>query len=191
MAPEIFYELGDVLGLSLKSDDLGISHMAARAIFGYIILLTIARLGHRRLLDHTSTFDIILGILLGSIASRAITGNAPYYPALAACAVLVAMHAVFAWIGFRSNFFSFLVKGKATVLLRDGKPDREAMRRTHVADDDLVEALRMEGTDQTDKVAAAHLERNGKITVIEKPAEPRVLDVAVAQGVQTVRIQLA
>ena len=190
MQYEILYVLGDVLGLSLKADELGVGHMAARATLGYIVLLAIVRLGDRRLLDNTIAFDIVLGILIGSVASRAITGNAPYFPALAACAVLVALHGVFAWTSFRSKFIAVLVKGRPTLLLRDGTPDRDALRKTQVAEHDLSEAFRMNGTESPDRVALAHLERNGKISVVEKSPEPRVVDVAVAQGVQTVRIHL-
>jgi uncharacterized membrane protein YcaP (DUF421 family) len=190
MASEILYTLGDLLGLSLEASELGIGHMAARAILGYVVLLAIVRLGDRRLLDSTTAFDIVLGILIGSIASRGITGNAPYFPALGACAVLVALHGLFAWTSFRSKFVALLVKGRPTLLLRDGTPDRDALRKTQVTDHDLSEAFRMNGTDSADKVALAHIERNGKISVVEKRPEPRVVDVAVAQGVQTVRIHL-
>jgi hypothetical protein len=37
-------------------------------------------------------FDMMLGIMVGSIVSRAITGNAPLVPALAATATLIALH---------------------------------------------------------------------------------------------------
>src|SRR4051812_39909404 len=105
MAPDILYQIGNLMGLSLKAEQLGIAQMSARAVYAYVLLIAVARLGHRRLLDRTTPFDIVLGILLGSIGSRAITGNAPFYPSIAACAVLVAMHAVFAGLSFRSALF--------------------------------------------------------------------------------------
>jgi uncharacterized membrane protein YcaP (DUF421 family) len=39
-------------------------------------------------------FDMMLGIMVGSIVSRAITGNAPLVPTLAATATLIALHSV-------------------------------------------------------------------------------------------------
>src|SRR4051812_41861906 len=128
---DILMTIGDWMGLGLESRDLDIGYMAVRAIIAYVLLVGIARIGHQRLLDRTSPFDIILGILLGSIASRAITGNAPFFPAIGSCAVLVGMHALFAALSFRAKWFSLLVKGRAKVLLRDGSPDRKQMRHSH------------------------------------------------------------
>ena len=188
--PEIFYRIGDALGLGLEARDLGIGHMALRALVVYVVVVAIARLGHQRLLDRTSAFDIILGILLGSVASRAITGNAPFYPSLGACAVLVALHALFAAVSFRWHFFSYLVKGKAKPIIRDGVPDETQLRRSHITEHDVDEALRLHGLTTMNEVAAAHLERNGKVSLVKKPGKPKVVEVAVAPGVQTVRIEL-
>src|SRR5581483_3081003 len=58
--PSVFYVIGDALGLSLQSHELGVGQMALRAVFVYVVLVAIARLGHKRLLDRTSAFDIIL-----------------------------------------------------------------------------------------------------------------------------------
>jgi uncharacterized membrane protein YcaP (DUF421 family) len=168
MTLQILYELGDVLGLGFKAEQLGFSEMAARSMYAYVLLVAIARLGHSRLLARITAFDIILGILLGSIASRAITGNAPFYPSIAACAVLVVMHAVFAALAFHFRTFSYLVKGRATLLVKDGVPDPKAMRRTHTADHDLQEEVRLNGEREVRDVALAHLERNGRISIVEK-----------------------
>jgi uncharacterized membrane protein YcaP (DUF421 family) len=172
MTLEVLYDIGDILGLSRSAEDLGIREMAARAIYGYILLVGIVRIGHTRLLAGITPFDIVLGILLGSIASRAITGNAPYYPAIGACAVLVAMHALFAAIAFRSKAFSFLVKGRAKPIVRDGEPDPRMLRRTHTAGHDVAEALRLHGVTKMEDVAEAHLERNGEISVVRKTRQP-------------------
>jgi len=40
------------------------------------------------------------------------------------------------------------------------------------------------------KIQTAWLERNGDIRVIKRRSEPRVIDVPVAPGTQTIRLQL-
>jgi uncharacterized membrane protein YcaP (DUF421 family) len=47
------------------------------------------RLGSKRFLGQTSAFDTIVGIMLGSIMSRAINSSAPFFPTLIAGVVLV------------------------------------------------------------------------------------------------------
>ncbi len=56
---------------------------------------------------------------------------------------------------------------------------------------DLAEVLRLQ-LKQTDlsKVQLAYLERNGNISIIPCKHEPRIFDVSVEHGVQSVRIRL-
>jgi uncharacterized membrane protein YcaP (DUF421 family) len=64
------------------------------------------------------------------------------------------------------------------------------VRKSFITDEDLEQALR-EQTKQTDpsKVRLAYLERDGQISIVPYPREPKVLDVSVEDGVQTVRIE--
>lgn len=64
------------------------------------------------------------------------------------------------------------------------------MRKAELSDRDLYEALRQAGVESPEQVAMACIERSGKISVIRRH-EPRVVDVRVDDGVQTVRIELS
>jgi uncharacterized membrane protein YcaP (DUF421 family) len=128
------------------------------------------RIAKKRFLGRATAFDVILGIMLGSIVSRAVTGNSPLGPTLAAAAVLIALHWVFSGLSFRSHRFGILVKGRSRVLIRDGTLDREAMQATHMTEHDLREDLRSAGCASYDEVAEARLERSGQVSVIR--AEP-------------------
>ena len=75
--------------------------MAARAAVIYVAVLAMMRLGHKRFLGKTTAFDVIVGIILGSVASRAINGRAALLPTLGAILVLVALHRLFAHLAFR------------------------------------------------------------------------------------------
>ena len=70
-------DLGRTLGalLGLGSGDLSTGQMVARAILVYAAMLVIVRLGERRFLGKSTPFDFILGIMLGSVGSRAITDD--------------------------------------------------------------------------------------------------------------------
>jgi uncharacterized membrane protein YcaP (DUF421 family) len=182
--------LGAALGLGLDAKELGAAHMALRAVVVYAVTLVFVRLAKKRFMGHATAFDVILGIMLGAIVSRAITGNAPFLPALAAGATLIAFHWVLSWASFRSHGFGNLVKGEARLLIRDGRPEREAMRRAHITEHDLDEDLRAEGLDDRGRVKEARLERSGKVSVVKR-AEPRVVEVRVEAGVQVVRVELA
>src|SRR5918912_2908169 len=134
-----------VLGLGLEGKDLNMPQMALRAVVVYVVAVLIVRIGKKRFMGRSTAFDVILGIMLGSIVSRAVTGNAPFFPALVAASVLLAMHWLFSALAFRSHLFGKAIKGKPRVLVRDGTIDREAMRQAPISEHDLGEDVSGEG----------------------------------------------
>ncbi len=182
--------LRPALGLGLDSKELGTAQMALRAGVVYAAMVVAVRLGKKRFMGQATAFDVILGIMLGSLASRAITGNAPLGPTLAAAGALLAMHWAFSALALRWHRFGVAIKGRPVVLVREGRADERAMRAAHLTEHDLHEDLRRRGVGRVEQVAEARLERNGDISVIQAEKPPRVVEVRVADGVQTVRIEM-
>jgi uncharacterized membrane protein YcaP (DUF421 family) len=119
-------------------------------------------------MGRNTAFDVILGIMLGSVVSRAVTGNSPLLPTLTAAVVLVGLHWAFALVAFHWHPFGVLVKGRQQLLVRDGEVLWDAMRRTRMSERDLAEALRLEGLERPEQVALAHFERNGRVSVVPR-----------------------
>jgi uncharacterized membrane protein YcaP (DUF421 family) len=189
---EIAAGISDVIGLG--DEDLSAWEMSLRALIIYITAIVLVRVGQMRFMGQNTAFDMILGIILGSVLSRAITGNAPFFPTVAAAGVLVAFHWLFSVVSFHSRFFGKLIKGRERTLVRDGEIQWDNMRRSHISRRDLEMALRSTGKiTQPEDVAVAHFERSGDISVITRdtPKELRVADIQVRDGVQKVRIELA
>ena len=186
--PSSFAEL---IGLGREAHSLGIGEMALRALIIYVVTLAIVRLGKKRFMGSGTAFDMIVGVMLGSMASRALTGNAPMVSTMVGAAVLVGLHWLFSGIALRWEGFGTLVKGHDRLIVRDGEADRHKMRKAHITDHDLNEDLRSQGLDTLDKVKEARLERSGRLSVVEREKSPKILEVRVEQGVQTVRIELA
>jgi uncharacterized membrane protein YcaP (DUF421 family) len=157
-----------VLGLSVKAEDLSFGHMAARACVMYILLIWLVRSAKKRFIGEATAFDMILVIVLGSIAARGLTGGAPYFPCVLAMAILIGMHWAFSYIAQRSSWFSGLIKGHSTLLIADGSIRYGALRAAHMSRDDLDEDLRQEGVADPAQVREARLERSGRLSVICK-----------------------
>jgi uncharacterized membrane protein YcaP (DUF421 family) len=68
----------------------------------------------------------------------------------------------------RWNPIAMLVKSAPTVLVKDGRVDREALRRHGLSQQDLEEGLRMEQVEDCKNVRLAMLEGGGKISVVKK-----------------------
>jgi uncharacterized membrane protein YcaP (DUF421 family) len=179
------------LGLGLDGDALGWREMIARAIVVYLVTVGFVRLAKKRFMGQASAFDVILGIMLGSIVSRAVTGNAPFGPALGAAATLLALHWLLSGLALRLPGFGGVIKGKPRLLVQDGRADAQSLRAAHMTENDLWEDLRGQGVSRLAEVREAHLERNGRLSVLRAKNDPKVLEVRVAEGVQTVRIELS
>ena len=153
--------------LGLDAEKLTVWQMGLRALVVYIAAVALVRLGEKRFIAKFTAFDVILGIMLGSVLAGAITGSSPFFPALAAAVVLVGLHYLFAALAFRFERFGALVKGDTRTLIQDGEIQWDAMRRGHISERDLMGALR-ENAKMTDpgRVKLATLERSGDISVI-------------------------
>jgi len=179
-----------LLGLGPGEKQLTVWQMVLRAVVVYVVTVLMVRLAKKRFMGRATAFDVILGIVLGSIVSRAITGNSPFFPALAAAATLLAMHWVFSLVAVRWRGFGHLVKGRPRLLVRDGEIDWRMMESAHITEHDLEEDLRGKSVSDVKEVAEARLERSGQVSVLKAKQEPKNIKIAVADGVQTVRLEL-
>lgn len=164
---QIKQALNWLIGLELESKDLSVGHMSLRAVIVFAAAVIMLRIGDKRFMGKSTALDVMLGIVFGSTVSRAITGNAAFFPTLAAALTMVLMHWVLASVAFRSKGFGAAVKGRERLLVRDGEIQWDAMRKAHVTEDDLKESLRNEGKEpDVRQIKAAHLERNGDVSII-------------------------
>ncbi len=180
------------LGIGMDPKTFNALQVSLRAIVIYLGGLAILRIGENRFLGKFTAFDIILGFVLGGILSRAINGSGPLFPTLIATTLLVSLHFILAKTAFHSHRFGEAVKGTPELLVKDGEVIWEGMRRKSLSERDLEEALRLKASlENCDEVKEARFERNGDISFIKKKAEPKVVEISVRDGVQTVRIEIA
>ena len=180
-----------LLGLERDLEDVNSGQMVLRAVLIYAFALLLIRIASKRFLSKATAFDVIVGIMLGSILSRAINGSAPFVPTILAGAALLGVHSLFAALAYGSSFFGPLVKGEPRLLIKDGQVQQEAMRAAKISEHDLQQALRLQARESDpSKIKRAYLERNGSISIIPFDKEPRILDVTDEQGIPTIRIKL-
>jgi uncharacterized membrane protein YcaP (DUF421 family) len=153
--------------LGLDADNLSVWQMGFRAVLVYVIGIALVRIGEKRFIGKFAAFDVIMGIMIGSILSRAITTAPDFFPTLAAALVLILMHYAFAALAFHSEWFGDLVKGSARTLVIEGRIQWEAMSAGHISEKDLMSALRENGkANDLSRVKLARLERSGNISVL-------------------------
>lgn len=181
--------LDGALGVGLPPSELGVPQIVLRTLVVFVVAVLLLRIADKRFLAHRNAFDALLSFMLASTLSRAIDGSATFFGTLGAGVVLVFLHRTITLAACKSHALGRLVKGDPAVLVAEGAVDARAMRRYHVSPHDLEEDLRLQaGVDDLGRVKRAQLERNGEISVLR---EPRVVTIAVQEGVQTVRLEVA
>ena len=148
--------------------------MGIRGLVVFLLALIMVRYGDHRIFSKSTALDIVLGIILGSLLSRAITGNAPFYGTMFTAVLLVSFHWVLAQASFHIRGFGKYVKGKDTQLIKDGQLLWKAMEREKISLNDLCEACRKNKMEDLGQIKNAYFERSGEISVIpfgrdEKP----------------------
>lgn len=160
----------DFLSAVFGDDDgeLTAAQMSARAVLVFAYGTVLVRLAGKRLFGKWGAMDIIVSVMIGSNLSRALTGNAPLVQVMVASAALVGLHAAFAFFAARADWLGPLLKGRACRIVKDGRPDRRAMRRHGVGGNDLEAALRSSNLKSLDEVDEVWVERNGDVSVIKR-----------------------
>ncbi len=169
MFDAVYSALNGLLGLERSGHELQFGHMMARTGVVFVVAVGLTRLGDRRFLTHNAGFDMMVAVVLGSVLSRAINGDARFFPTLAASVLLVLLHHLVAGLAFRSHRISQLVKGEPRLLVRDGVVNEREMQRGKITPEDLEANLRLQGQlSRVEDVAEARLERSGAISVLPR-----------------------
>ena len=148
--------------------DASAGQLCARAVILLLVGIAYIRIAGRRTFSHATPLDIVVAIVVGSNLSRAMTGKAPFWPALAATLLLVVLHRVLVMATLRWGWLARLMKAQPVVLVRDGVEDAKAMRRHGIGEADLLESLRLEQVEKREEVHLAMLENSGKISVVPR-----------------------
>ena len=158
-----------LLGLGVRPENLTFVQISLRGAIVFIATLFMIRLGHKRSLSRKTAFDAVLLVILASVLSRAINGNADFFATLGGGLVLVLLHRLLALIAYHCHWFGNLIKGHPEVIVEDGNLILSSMRRNHISQHDLEEDLRLGAhLENTSNVRMARVERSGDISFIEK-----------------------
>lgn len=141
-----------------------------RGIAVYLFLLVIFRVSGKRSLDQVTTFDLVLLLIISETTQQALIGE-DY--SLTNCFLLIItlfiVDQALVFLKQKSGFLSRWLEGLPLVILENGKPIVDRMRRSQVDETDILEAAReLQGLERLDQIKYAVLERHGGISVIPK-----------------------
>jgi len=143
-----------------------------RGIAVYVILLAAMRLSGRRTLAQITSFDFVLLLIIAETTQQALLGDDfSITNAVVLMVTLFGLDIALSHVKLWSPRVNRLLDGAPTVLISLGKLDEEAIRRSRVGLDDILEAARAEHeVERLDQIKFAVLEIGGEISII--PKEP-------------------
>ncbi len=156
-------------GLAGEVGSLAIVAGSTAAI--YLFLIVLLRLFGRRQLGQLTVIDLVVVLLLGSAVETAmIHGNVSLPAGFASAGTLLLMNRLLTAVFLRSERFCNLVGGGPVLLVHEGRPVEEHLRRVGMTHTDLEEALRARGYAGPAAVREAILETDGSVSVIPRTA---------------------
>lgn len=156
----------DVWGVNTE---IGLIEVAARAAAMFILLLLMLRFFGMRFFGKTEPFDIVIAILLGSVAGRGIVGASPFFSAVAGCLALIMIHEIMAKLSFFNKAIGKRLKGEPILLFTNGEFRQENMKSINITEHDVFEELRYSLHMKTmEQIEDVYFERNGHISFILK-----------------------
>ena len=143
-----------------------------RAVAIYFFLLILLRVAGKRALSEMNTFDLILALIISEAVSNAIQGeDHSLVNGFVAATTLIFLDVIMSLAKGRSKTLERWLDGLPVVIVHEGRPLRDRMRKLRVDDDDVLEAARLEqGIARMEEIALAVLERGGKISVLPRRA---------------------
>lgn len=158
----------DIFG---EGKDLAVYQMCARAIVIYFIALLFIRISGRRTFGKKSSFDNVIGIILGAVLSRAVVGASAFLPTVASSLALVLIHRILGMLSIYSEKLSHIIKGQSMILYKNGKINRDNLKASLMSEDDLMSDLRLKGSTTTlNDIAEMNMETTGEVSVVMKKA---------------------
>ena len=155
-----------------------------RTLLIYLILIATVRLMGKRQIGELEVTDFVTTLILSEIASLPITDtNIPVSHALIPMITLLFLEVASSIVLIRLPRLKTLVSARPTVVISNGVLDQSALRSIRISMEELMGEIRQQGYSSLDQIGDAILEKNGKFTILPKPAyaQPTVKDLKLDQ----------
>ncbi len=151
-------------------------------VLAYVTLVLFLRIAGNRTLSKLNVFDLIVTVSLGStLGTVVISRDVSLADGATAFALLIGLQFVVTWTSVRAPWIRKMVTGEPVMLLYRGSMLPGALRKSRVAEDEVLVALRGAGMTSLAEAEAVILETDGSLTVVKSDG---VLVAATLEGVK-------
>lgn len=150
-----------------------------RTIFMYFFIILVYRIMGKKEVGQLSIVDLIVSILIAELVAVAIEAKRNIMIAIIPISILVFVQILMSYISLKSPKFRYLIDGKPTIIIKNGKLNISEMSKIRYSLDDLITQLRLQGIKSIEKIKYAILENNGSLSVFTDNSDypiPLILD---------------
>jgi uncharacterized membrane protein YcaP (DUF421 family) len=146
-----------------------------RPVIVYLVLILLLRLFGKRELAQLNPFDLVVLLSLSNTVQNAIIGddNSITGGVIGAFGLLAINWLVVRAL-YRAPRLNRMLEGRAVTLVRDGRIDRDAVRREALTHEELMEVIHRQGFEHLHQVRNCVLEPNGTFYI--EPMEPSPIE---------------
>ena len=139
-----------------------------RGLIIYLFLLIVFRIMGKRSLKETTTFDLVLLLIISEVTQQALVGDDySLTTSMLLICTLMGADLVFTLLKSSSTFFGKVTEGIPLLIVNNGKPLKKRMNKTKVDEEDVMQAARLNfGLEKMEEIKYAVLEKDGTITII-------------------------
>jgi uncharacterized membrane protein YcaP (DUF421 family) len=141
--------------------------LVIRATLIYWFLWLVVRGTGKRSISELTPLELIFTFVIGDLVQQAVTGED-----MSVTGGMIVISTFAAWMllgdfmARRSRRWERILEGEAVVVIRDGKPDRDRLRKERLTMEDLVSAARENGFPTLEEIRFGVLEHDGKFSFI-------------------------
>ncbi len=140
-----------------------------RAAIIYVFIIVAVRLMGKRQVGELKPHELVITILISAIAVIPLEENSmPLANCLVPILLFISMEILVSVLSMKNLWFRNLIQGRPIFIIRNGKLDQKKLSEMRFTMDDIVDALRQQGTFDISEVQDAVIETNGTISVLPK-----------------------
>ena len=150
-----------------------------RTLFMYFFIIVVYRIMGKKEVGQLSIIDLIVSILIAELVAIAIEAEKSIFLSIIPITILSFTQIGISYITLKNEKIRYIIDGKPTVIIKNGKLNFKEMSHLRYSLDDLVTQLRLQGVKSIEKVKYAILENNGSLSVFSDDEDyplPLILD---------------
>lgn len=139
-----------------------------RGLIVYLFLLIVFRISGKRTLSQTTTFDLVLLLIISETTQQAMVGSDHSITnGFLLIATLVGTSVLLGILKQKFPKLDLILEGQPMLIVNKGQLVREVMDKAHVDEEDILNAARTNhGLERMSQIKYAILERDGNISIV-------------------------